>query len=339
MHTPRLIKKALILTASTLLFTTTSALAAEKPTLTVYTYESFAASWGPGPKVKAAFEAQCDGCTLKYVTLDSGAAMLNRLRLEGKNNKADIVLGLDNNSISEAENTGLFTASTADLSKLNLPITWTNHTFIPYDYGYFSFVYNSEKITTPPKSFAELLSKDNNYSIIYQDPRTSSVGQGLLLWIESVYGDKATQAWQKIADKTVTVTKGWSEAYNMFLKGESDFVLSYTTSPAYHIIDEQEDKYKATTFTEGNYMQIETVAKVANSKQPKLAEQFIQFVLSNDFQQYIPTGNWMYPATTTPLPEEFDQLTMPSKPLIFDSEKIAQSRKQWIRQWQQAVSQ
>jgi ABC-type thiamine transport system substrate-binding protein len=27
-----------------------------KPVLTVYTYDSFAADWGPGPKIKKAFE-------------------------------------------------------------------------------------------------------------------------------------------------------------------------------------------------------------------------------------------------------------------------------------------
>ncbi len=31
--------------------------------LTIYTYESFTSEWGPGPKVKAAFEAEC-GCTV-----------------------------------------------------------------------------------------------------------------------------------------------------------------------------------------------------------------------------------------------------------------------------------
>jgi thiamine transport system substrate-binding protein len=60
-----------------------------------------------------------------------------------------------------------------------------------------------------------------------------------------VYGDKAPEAWQKLAAKTVTVTKGWSEAYGLFLKGESDLVLSYTTSPAYHIIAEKKDNYAA----------------------------------------------------------------------------------------------
>ena len=39
-----------------------------KPVLTVYTYDSFAADWGPGPVVKKAFEADCN-CELKLVYL------------------------------------------------------------------------------------------------------------------------------------------------------------------------------------------------------------------------------------------------------------------------------
>lgn len=75
--------------------------------------------------------------------------------------------------------------------------------------------------------------------MIYEDPRTSTPGLGLLLWMQKVYGDKAPAAWQQLAKKTVTVTKGWSEAYGLFLKGEGDLVLSYTTSPAYHLIEEK----------------------------------------------------------------------------------------------------
>lgn len=67
-----------------------------KPVLTVYTYDSFSADWGPGPAVKKAFEAEC-GCELKFVALEDGVSLLNRLRMEGKNSKADVVLGLDNN--------------------------------------------------------------------------------------------------------------------------------------------------------------------------------------------------------------------------------------------------
>lgn len=41
-----------------------------------------------------------------------------------------------------------------------------------------------------------------------------------MLWMQKVYGDQAPQAWQQLAQKTVTVTKGWSEAYGLFLKGK-----------------------------------------------------------------------------------------------------------------------
>ena len=62
-----------------------------KPVLTVYTYDSFSADWGPGPVVKKAFEADCN-CELKFVALEDGVSLLNRLRMEGKNSKADVVL-------------------------------------------------------------------------------------------------------------------------------------------------------------------------------------------------------------------------------------------------------
>ena len=83
------------------LFTSFSAVSADN-TLTVYTYDSFAAEWGPGPKVERAFEAKCN-CDLKFVALDDGVSILNRLRLEGTNTKADIVLGLDKNLMPEAK--------------------------------------------------------------------------------------------------------------------------------------------------------------------------------------------------------------------------------------------
>ena len=81
--------------------------AVAKETLTVYTYDSFVAEWGPGPKVKEAFEKTCD-CTLEWVAPGDGVALLNRLKLEGKNTKADVVLGLDTNLTAEAAKTGLF---------------------------------------------------------------------------------------------------------------------------------------------------------------------------------------------------------------------------------------
>ncbi len=72
------------------------------------------------------------------------------------------------------------------------------------------------KLANPPKSLKELVESPQKWRVIYEDPRTSTRGLGLLLWMQKVYGDKAPEAWQKLAAKTVTVTKGWSEAYGLF---------------------------------------------------------------------------------------------------------------------------
>ncbi|MEW4342481.1 thiamine ABC transporter substrate binding subunit [Vibrio diabolicus] len=316
--------------------TSTSAFAAENP-LTIYTYDSFAADWGPGPKIEQAFEAKC-GCDVNFVALDDGVSILNRLRLEGGNSKADIVLGLDNNLMAEAKKTGLLTEHNVDTANTVLPNGWSDTTFVPYDYGYFAFVYNKEKLANPPKSMKELVETRDDLKVIYQDPRTSTPGQGLMLWMKSIYGDDVTQAWQKLASKTVTVTKGWSEAYSMFLNGESDLVLSYTTSPAYHLIAENDSKFATANFAEGHYMQVEVAAKVKGSKNSELADQFMNFILSDEFQSAMPTGNWMYPVTDVELPKGFETLSVPSKSLSFSADEVAKMRKSWIREWQSALT-
>ncbi|MBM4939265.1 thiamine ABC transporter substrate binding subunit [Vibrio parahaemolyticus] len=316
--------------------TSTSAFAAEN-TLTIYTYDSFTADWGPGPKIEQAFEAKC-GCDVNFVALDDGVSILNRLRLEGGNSKADIVLGLDNNLMAEAKKTGLLTEHNVDTANTVLPNDWSDTTFVPYDYGYFAFVYNKEKLANPPKSMKELVETRDDLKVIYQDPRTSTPGQGLMLWMKSIYGDDVTQAWQKLASKTVTVTKGWSEAYSMFLNGESDLVLSYTTSPAYHLIAENDSKFATANFAEGHYMQVEVAAKVKGSKNSELADQFMNFILSDEFQSAMPTGNWMYPVTDVELPKGFETLSVPSKSLSFSADEVAKMRKSWIREWQSALT-
>ncbi|EGR1733790.1 thiamine ABC transporter substrate binding subunit [Vibrio parahaemolyticus] len=316
--------------------TSTSAFAAEN-TLTIYTYDSFAADWGPGPKIEQAFEAKC-GCDVNFVALDDGVSILNRLRLEGGNSKADIVLGLDNNLMAEAKKTGLLTEHNVDTANTVLPNGWSDTTFVPYDYGYFAFVYNKEKLANPPKSMKELVEARDDLKVIYQDPRTSTPGQGLMLWMKSIYGDDVTQAWQKLASKTVTVTKGWSEAYSMFLNGESDLVLSYTTSPAYHLIAENDSKFATANFSEGHYMQVEVAAKVKGSKNSELADKFMDFILSDEFQSAMPTGNWMYPVTDVELPKGFETLSVPSKSLSFSADEVAKMRKSWIREWQSALT-
>lgn len=316
----------------------TPALAAGK-TLTVYTYESFVSEWGPGPKVKEAFEKTC-ACTVNFVGVADGVALLTRLKLEGETSKADVVLGLDTNLVEEAKETGLFEASGVDASAVKVPGGFNDDVFLPYDYGHFAVIYDTETIKTPPTSLKELVEGDPAQKIVIQDPRTSTPGLGLLLWVKSVYGDKAPEAWAKLKDRVLTVTPGWSEAYGLFTKGEAPMVLSYTTSPAYHMVAEETDRYQAAEFSEGHYIQIEVAGLVKNAPEKELARQFLAFMLEPGFQDTIPTNNWMMPvaATSEPLPEAFGKLVQPKTTFLMDPAEVAANRQAWIDEWLKAMT-
>ena len=98
-----------------------------KPTLTVYTYGSFAGKYGPGKTVKERFESECD-CELNWVTAEDAGSLVGRLRLEGETTKADVVLGLDMNLAAEAKALGLFAPHGVDPKNLSLPISWKDDT-------------------------------------------------------------------------------------------------------------------------------------------------------------------------------------------------------------------
>ena len=316
----------------------TGATASERE-ITVYTYDSFVADWGPGPQVEQAFEERC-GCDLNFVAAGDGAAVLSRLLLEGERTEADIVLGIDTNLTASARRSGLFAPHGMDPKNLTLPIEWLDDVFLPYDWGYFAFVYDRSRLMDAPSSMTELVEGYPDISVVIQDPRSSTPGLGLLLWVKSVYGDRAADAWQMLEPKIVTVTKGWSESYQMFLDGEADMVLSYTTSPAYHLIAEGDSTKIAAIFEEGNYMQIEVAGKVATTANPDLADEFLDFMLSEQFQQVLPTTNWMYPAALARdrLPDGFAELAVPKVALLYDDTEAESLRKETIAEWRDALT-
>ncbi|WIY52294.1 thiamine ABC transporter substrate binding subunit [Devosia sp. YIM 151766] len=314
------------------------AFAQDKPVLTIYTYDGFASEWGPGVPLKQGFEADCD-CIVNFVGADSSIGTLRRVQLEGESTEADIVLGLDTAIAGEARATGLFADHGLQLTDLALPEAWNDAQFVPFDYSHFAFMHDTDTMPVPPGNFQELIALPDDIKIVIQDPRSATPGLGLLLWVKAAYGDQAPEIWAGLKPKILTITREWSESYALFLDGEADMVLSYTTSPAYHIYDEDDHTIKAALFEEGHFPQIEVAGILKSSDQQELAQQFLAYLASPAGQQYIPTTNWMFPVVDLgdALDPSFAGLPQPEKTLTLPEADIIAHSAEWVDEMLAAV--
>jgi thiamine transport system substrate-binding protein len=302
-------------------------LAQDKPILNIYTYDGFASEWGPGPGLKAGFEKTCN-CTIEWTTSEDAISNLRKVQLEGAATKADVVLGLDTATSGEARATGLFAPH--GLKPEGLVFPWSDAEFVPFDYGYFAFVYDKQKTPNPPTSFEELIALPASFKIVIEDPRSSTPGLGNVLWVEAAYSDRAPEIWKGLKPHVLTMTRGWSEAYGLFLDGQADMVLSYTTSPAYHAIAENKDHYAYAHFSEGYLAQVEVAGVLKSSDQPDLAKAFLAYLTTSEAQKILPTTNWMYPVIDIgdALPAAFGK--PPEKVLAVDEAALAANGRAWV---------
>ena len=274
--------------------------------LVIWTYDSFISEWGPGPEIASRF-GEATGITLRWVSHGDAGAVLSRLILEGKDADADIVLGLDQNMADRALASGLLEAYRPKGAEGILPglVIDTEYRLVPMDYSYFAIVYDSATIPNPPKSLEDLTGGEYAKRLVLLDPRTSSPGLGFFAWTREVYGDGWRDYWRRLAPSILTIAEGWDTGYGLFTAGEAPMVLSYTTSPGYHLEYEETERYRAALFSDGHPVQIEVAGLLAAGKHRENAKRFLDFMLSPAFQETIPLGNWMYPVIDIPLPASF----------------------------------
>ncbi len=308
--------------------------------LVIYTYDSMVSEYGLGPKVIPKFEEKC-GCTVKMVAKGDAGQVLNTLILEKGNPKADLAIGVDNSLVGLAEQKGVFEKFTPkNLSIVPETLRFDSQGYLtPFDYGYFAFIYDSNRIKFNLNSFDSMLDTRLEKKIAIQNPRTSSPGLGLLLWSVAVYGDPGyKEFWKKFRPNVLTVTAGWDESAGLFGSGEVPVYLSYTTSPPYYVQFEGKDNYLGANFTDGHYTQVEGMAIVKGAKNRELAEQFIEFSLTEGFQQEIPLNQFMFPINQdVKLPDSFVYAIRPAKALQLDPALVNEKQEEWIVEWEKIM--
>lgn len=302
--------------------------------LTVYTYESM--GWIED-SVISEFEDMYD-VDVNVMKLGDAGNVLSRVKLEKRNPKADVVIGLDQSLTVEAVKNDLLMAyKPLNSSKIeNKDIIFEeNFAVTPYDYGAIAIIYDPARLDTPPKTFEDLTNM--NKSLIIQDPRSSSTGQAFLLWTIAVYGEDWQEFWKELKPAILTVTTGWTDSFSKFEAGEAPMMVSYATDGAYSYEYYESTKYKALIPEEGGYVQIEGAGIVKGTKNEELAKRFIEFLLMDEFQKEVPLNQWMFPVTNVELPESYEYALKPDKILTIESEEIAENLDTWLNQWEEIM--
>jgi thiamine transport system substrate-binding protein len=289
----------------------------QEQNLVIWTYDSFTSDWGPGPDVSRIFEEKT-GIKITWVSHGDAGSVVSRLLMEGEKAKADIILGLDQNLADRVTESKLLEPYKPASAENILPelILDSDFRLIPMDYSFFAIVYDSDVVTNPPASLNDLTNPRFAKSLILIDPRTSSPGLGFFGWVKEVYKNDWQNYWRRLQPSILTITEGWSSAYGLFTRGEAPMVLSYTTSPGYHLEYEETERYKAAIFSDGHSMQIEAAALLKNADNKKNAKIFLDFMISPDFQNIIPLTNWMFPVIDIPLPDSFRIAPKSNKPIM-----------------------
>ena len=292
-----------------------------KKKLTVYTTKSFAADYGPGPKIAEVFKAKT-GAEIEYVVCNEG--VLNRAIVEGKNITADVLVGIDNHQIAKAKKAKILKA----YKPKNIEDKISNEIIIsddwlltPFDYGFFAFMYDTNSKLKTPFKLSELTNPEYKGKIVVLDPRTSTPGLGFAVWTKAVFGDSYLDFWKEFKKSVFTLAPKWSTGYGLFTSGEAPFAFSYTSSLASHVLYDKTMRFQPLIFDEGHIVHVEGMGISAYSKKINLAKEFIEFMLTEEAQSTLPETQFMFPAVKNiNLPDSFKTVPKPSKILKFNAD-------------------
>ncbi|MFC2821875.1 MAG: thiamine ABC transporter substrate binding subunit [Spirochaetales bacterium] len=300
----------------------------ERKTLTVYAYDTFCGDWGVAGSVIPAFE-KATGIKVNLVAAGASVEAINKVRLEGANTRCDVIVGVSDDIADKAYDL-LEAYNSPYLETIDQSLRFDKENrLIPYDYGTFAFVYDSESGINPPQSLMALTMEEYRDKVILIDPRTSSVGAGLLMWTYNALGDGWKDWWKTMSANALTIASGWSAGYGLFTEGEAPIVISYTTSPIYHVMYENTTRYQALLFTDGHEATIEAAGIIKGTKHRSEAESFIDFLLT-DAQIDLANANSMYPVNSTiELPEAYDYAPVPGKIFTTSADKTSELINQW----------
>jgi thiamine transport system substrate-binding protein len=229
-----------------------------------------------------------------------------------------------------------------DNSNRALPVDFGD-VCINYDKAYFA----DNKLVVP-QSLEDLTRPEYRGLLVVENPATSSTGLAFLLATVAHFGDSFADYWQGLKENGVVVVDGWETAYYTNFsassgRGPQPMVVSYGTSPAVEVVFAEnpvDDTPTASVLGPDTcFRQIEFVGILKGTENRALAEKFVDFMLSREFQEDVPLQMFVYPVNPkAALPDEFTKYAQaPEQAAVLAPDVIAEKRDAWIQAWTDVV--
>ncbi|MFP4550823.1 MAG: thiamine ABC transporter substrate binding subunit [Spirochaetales bacterium] len=320
--------------------TAESEAAAEEPSnsLRVYTYDAFPEALETA--IVNHFASRYD-VTVELQRMQDTGDLYNQTFLGRENPEADVIIGLDNTYVGRAIEADLFQPyrpASADMLREEVVLD-PEFRLTPFDWGNIVLNYDSEELPNPPQSWEELLDPSLRESIIVMNPATSSPGRNFLLLTIEVFGeDGYLEFWEQLKPNILTVTSGWSEGYGLYTQGEAPIVVSYETSPAYHIAYENTDRYKNLILGDLGYAQVEVAGITKGARNVENARRLIDYLLEAQLQEIIPLNQFMYPVNPeVVLPPAFEQVEKAGRTVTIPVDRVDANFDAWLEAWEEVM--
>jgi thiamine transport system substrate-binding protein len=315
-------------------------------TVTIATHDS----WAMSKKVLADFTSKT-GITVKIQPHGDAGELTNKLVLTKGNPVADGVFGSDNTFASRAIDEGVLAKYAGDrpASSKAFDLAGTGADYLtPIDYGdvcvNIDDTWFAKKGITPPATFADLA--DPAYKGLFVTPgaTTSSPGLAFLVATIGTYGDGWKDYWRKLLDNGLKIDAGWEDAYTVDFTaggghGDRPIVVSYSSSPPF-TVPKGGDTPTTSALLGTCFRQVEYAGVLKGAANPKGAQEFIDFMLSREFQAALPDEMYVYPVdTSVALPPGWQKWAPTSPhPVEVSATDITAHRSEWLRDWRDVTS-
>lgn len=247
------------------------------------------------------------GITINRIEGDADE-LAARMQAEGANSPADVLITVDTSRLKRAKDMGLLQSIESDALEARIPANLqdADNTWFGFSQRARVIFYNLETVTNPPKTYAALADPAYKGQVCIRSS-TNTYNQTLLAAIVTHEGEEAATKWaQGVVDNMARAPQGGdTDQLRGIVSGECDIAVSNTYYFARAIrtdVDGVSDRIGKIGYVfpdqdgNGAHMNLSGAGVAAHAPNKENAIKFLEYLASDQAQQYFSAGNDEYPA-------------------------------------------